>query len=118
MKRVRKDSVDETRIQIAQLRADLHNIHYRSAKTDKVWTADMFMPGYEEAENKQVFDWRKDKAVMQQMANATRKMTPEERRQMAESSRIFHERQRRAEEARSAGHGSDVVRRIMEGLDG
>lgn len=116
LKRVRKDCFDENRIQIAQLRADLHNIHYRSEKTDKVWTAAMFMPGYQETAAG--VDWKRDAAATRLMAEATRKMTPIERRAMAETVGIFQERQRRAMKARGAGAGSEAIKAIMEGLDG
>jgi hypothetical protein len=76
----------------------------------------MFMPGYQETAAG--VDWKRDAAATRLMAEATRKMTPIERRAMAETVGIFQERQRRAMKARGAGAGSEAIKAIMEGLDG
>lgn len=95
----------------AAIQATLHNAHFRTERSQPVFTAEMFLPGYQAKQRaKPDESWRTFKA----MAEGARR-TPEERARLAELQREFGERQSRAAAAQASGAGRDVVIAIMEG---
>lgn len=95
----------------AGLQATLHNAHFRTERSQPVYTAEMFLPGYRDRA-KPDESWRTFRAVAQGLH---RKRTPEERAALAANAVEFERRQSRAAAAQASGAGRDEVIRIMEG---
>lgn len=97
----------------AGLQATLHNAHFRTERSQPVFTAEMFLPGYQERKRNQPDQsWRTFKSLGQ---GIQRKRTPEERAQLQQLARDFELRQSRAAAAKANGAGRAEVIAIMEG---
>jgi hypothetical protein len=97
----------------AGLQATLHNAHFRTERSQPVFTAEMFLPGYRAASrSKPDESWRTFKALAE---GRERKKTPEERAALETLTRDFEMRQSRAAAAKANGAGRAEVIAIMEG---
>ena len=85
----------------------------------KMWTPDMFMPGYDPTEAKagrSDDSWRRSKEKVMGVVEALNRPrpTPEQKRELDNAAMKFTERQMRAAVARANGASSAEVVRIME----
>jgi hypothetical protein len=93
----------------AGMQATLHNAHFRTERSQPVFTAEMFLPGYEAP--KEDRSWQR----FRDMAEIQRKPTAEERAMLDTNAREFSERQSRAAAAKAQGADRELVMAIMEG---
>jgi hypothetical protein len=94
----------------AALQATLHNAHFRHAKNDPVFTAEMFMPGYEPPAPAD--SWRKD---LQAATRFAMMFDPQRQAQFAQVADVMKERDARAKLAKANGAGLEEIKAIMRG---